>query len=227
MMYGQVNNKAGIWGFALAAVLGLSVAGFSDTARADGWYGGLGIGQSVFKDQNATCSSLGNILSSRTSCNFDLKDTGMRVFGGYQFNSYLAVELGYVDLGKMKASASGTLSGSPATGTAEFKAKSFDATAVGTFALGDAWGALARFGVHRWDVDAPASAVTNSGTITATSNPSRTGTHMAMGVGAYYDLSKQLTARGEMIRYRNVGDQLSTGESFSVDLFSVSLVYRF
>lgn len=227
MMYRRVNNNTGILGSALAVVLGLGVAGFSDTTQADGWYAGIGAGESKFKEQNATCSSLGNILSSRTNCSFDLKDTGWKVFGGYQFNTYAGVEAGYIDFGKLTAHANGTLGGSPATGDAEFKAKSFEAVLVGTLPVGDALGIIGRFGVFRWDVDAPASAATTTGGTTASVDPSRNGSDITFGAGVKYDLTKKFTVRAEMNRYKNIGDQLSTGESFCIDLYSISLVYNF
>lgn len=229
MINGQDKNKTGIWGSALVIVMSLGAAGFSDATWANGWYGGIGVGQSKFKDQKGTCSSLGSILSSRSNCTFDLKDTGVQVFGGYQFNSYGAVELGYIDFGKLKASANGTLAGSPATGNAEFKAKTFAATLVGTLPIGDAWGVIGRFGFHRWQVDAPASAATTSGSTTASTNPSKSvpPVRIVLGAGVTFDLTKQIGMRAEWNRYGKVGDQPTTGESSSIDLYSVSLVYKF
>jgi opacity protein-like surface antigen len=229
MMFGQVNNKTSIWGCGLAVMLGLGVAEFSNATWAGDWYGGIGVGKSVFKDQKDTCSSLGSILTSRTNCDFDLKDFGTQVFGGYQLNTYAGVELGYIDFGKLVARANGTLAGSPATGNAEFKAKTFAATVVGTLPVGDTWGIIGRFGFHRWKVDAPGSATTSTGSTTVTTNPSKTGhpVRIAVGAGVKYDFTKQIGMRVEWNRYDKVGDQPTTGESSSIDLYSASLVYTF
>lgn len=53
----------------------------------DGWYGGLGIGQSKYNDVDQTSAN------TRTE--------GWKVYAGYQFNKYLGVEGGYVNLNDM------------------------------------------------------------------------------------------------------------------------------
>ncbi len=228
-MYQHSKVKVGIWGRILIAVLGLGVAGASGAAQAAGWYGGIGVGQSKFKSQSSTCASLGPILSSRTSCTFDLKDTGWKLFGGNQLNEYAAVEASYIDFGKMKANAAGTLknTSTAATGSAEFKAKSFDVALVGTMPVGEALGIIGRAGLFLWKVEAPASATAISGGATSSANPKKTGFDITIGAGVKYDFTKKIGMRAVWDRYKNVGDQPTTGESFSIDLYSVSLLYNF
>ncbi len=228
-MHQHSKIKAGIWGRILIAVAGLGVAGVPAAAQAAGWYGGIGVGQSKFKSQSNTCSSLGPILVSRTSCTFDLKDTGWKLFGGYQLNEYAAVEAGYLDFGKMKANANGTLknTSTAATGSAEFKAKSFDVALVGSLPVGDDLGIIGRVGLFLWKVEAPASATAISGGATSSANPKKTGFDITLGAGVKYDFTKKIGIRAAWDRYKNVGDQPTTGESFSIDLYSVSLVYSF
>lgn len=55
----------------------------------DGWYGGLGIGQSNYSDVNATSAN------TRTE--------GWKVYAGYQLNKYLGIEGGYVNLNDLTA----------------------------------------------------------------------------------------------------------------------------
>lgn len=59
----------------------------------DGWYGGLGIGQSNYRDVNET--------------SVDARSEAWKVYGGYQFNKYLALEGGYVNLNDMTARTGG------------------------------------------------------------------------------------------------------------------------
>ncbi len=228
-MHQHSKMKAGIWGRILIAVAGLGVAGASGAAQAANWYGGIGVGMSKFQNQSSTCSSLKPILNPRTSCTFDLKDTGWKLFGGYQINEYAAVEVSYLDFGKMKANAKGTLvsTSTTATGSAEFKAKSFDVALVGTLPIGEDLGIIGRFGLFRWDVKAPASATATVGGTTTSVNPSKTGFDITLGAGVKYDFTKKVSMRAVWDRYKNVGDQPTTGESFSIDLCSVSLIYSF
>lgn len=55
----------------------------------DGWYGGVGIGQSDYRDYSATS------VSPRSEA--------WKTYAGYQFNKYLALEGGYVNLNDMTA----------------------------------------------------------------------------------------------------------------------------
>ena len=228
-MYQHSKIKVGTWGIIFISLAGLGVAGVSGVAQAAGWYGGIGVGLSKFKSQSSTCASLKPILNPRTSCTFDLKDTGWKLFGGYRLNNYASVEAGYLDFGKMKANANGTLvsTSTAATGSAEFKATSFDVALVGTMPVSDNLGIIGRVGLFRWEVEAPASATAISGGTTSSVNPKKTGVDITLGAGVKYELTKNISARAVWDRYKNVGDQPTTGESFSIDLYSVSLVYNF
>lgn len=55
----------------------------------DGWYGGLGVGQSNYRDYPAASANT--------------RSEGWKVYGGYQFNDYVALEGGYVNLNDMTA----------------------------------------------------------------------------------------------------------------------------
>ena len=60
-----------------------------DGINFDGWYAGLGIGQSNYRDFAADSANT--------------RSEGWKVYGGYQFNKYLALEGGYVNLNDMRA----------------------------------------------------------------------------------------------------------------------------
>lgn len=60
----------------------------------DGWYGGLGIGQSNYQDVDADSANT--------------RSEGWKAYAGYQFNKYLGVEGGYVNLNDITAT-SGTV----------------------------------------------------------------------------------------------------------------------
>ena len=102
------------------AVLGITAAVFALPAAAQmnmsAFYVGAGVGQSKFKD---ACGG----LPAGASC--DDKDTALRLFGGYQVNRNFAAEVGYHDLGEVKASAFGT--------TASAKANVWELNGLGLF----------------------------------------------------------------------------------------------
>src|SRR5882762_12016655 len=108
----------------LAAMLGAAVMAVPAVSMAQargetGWYLGGGIGQSQAKDG---CTGVGG---PGVSC--DDKDTAYKIFGGYQVNRNFAAELGYSELGKVKASAPGV--------NVEFKSTAWDLVGVGAFPL--------------------------------------------------------------------------------------------
>jgi OOP family OmpA-OmpF porin len=208
-----------------AAVLILGLAATPSMALAEGWYGGLGFGNTKAKD-DTTCSDLSGILDPGYSCSTDDKDTGKKVFVGYQFNKNGAVEFGYVDLGKFTASASGTVTppGITVSASGDTKAKGFNVTLVGSLPVTNEFAVLGRIGLFRWDVDASASA--SGGGVSAGGSDSATGADLTFGVGAQYDFSKTVGARVEWERFQDLGDQGTTGQS-DVDLLSLSLVFRF
>jgi OOP family OmpA-OmpF porin len=53
-----------------------------------------------------------------------------------------------------------------------------------------------------------------------------TNTDLTYGIGAQYDINRQLGVRAEWQRYTNMGDDATIGES-DVDVMSVGLVVRF
>src|SRR5262245_57423097 len=81
-----------------AALLALAGAAY---AQDQGFYVGGGAGISKALDPADCSDSLGFSVSN---CNIEDKKTGWKVFVGYQFNPYVAVEGGYTDLGKFKTS---------------------------------------------------------------------------------------------------------------------------
>ena len=73
----------------------------ASAGTSTGWYGGLSIGQSRAKidDARITSTLLGAGFTS-TSITHDDRDTGYKVFAGYRINRNFALEGGFFDLGK-------------------------------------------------------------------------------------------------------------------------------
>jgi OOP family OmpA-OmpF porin len=185
-----------------AAVLGLGALMAVSQASAQGFYIGGSVGESDADEGNA-------IPDLITSGPVDGKDSGMKFFGGYQFNQNLAVEVAYVDLGK--ATYSGTFSGSPVTG-GTVKTTGFNASAVGTLPLNPSFSLFAKAGIYTWE--AKASDVTGGVPFSGKDD----GADLSFGFGGAYNLTKNFSLRAEWEQFEAV-DKIS--------LLSVGVAYKF
>lgn len=191
-----------------------------------GFYVGGGIGQSKIDDFdtagiNSVVLSRPGVTSAITSV--DDKDTGWKVFAGYQVNQNFAVEAGYVNLGKFSTFTTVTPFGTVA-GEVKMENNWFG-DVLGIVPLGNNFSIFGRIGLV-WSE----TKVSASGTI-----PPAPGTSFGIGrkdddfswkfgLGLGYDFTPQWGVRGEWERYR-VSD--GSGGKSDADLFSVSLRFRF
>ncbi len=184
-----------------AAVLALGGLVAVSQASAQGFYIGGSAGQSDFDDSNTT-----GLITSGT---VDGKDTGFKIFGGYQFNHNFGVELAYVDLGK--AGYSGFFGAAPVTG-GTVKTSGLNISAVGTLPLGSGFALFGKAGLFAWESEA------NDVTGGVPFSGKEDGTDLSLGIGASYDFTKNFAIRAEWERFKAVGD---------IDLLSVGIVYKF
>jgi len=163
----------------------------------------------------------------------DDSDTAYSVGFGYEFNKYIAVEAGWLDIGKTSASASGTLTGTlygkpyTATGTltGEAETDGFYLGPIVSLPITEKFKAYAKIGVYFWDTDIEASAsgtITYDGTIYAGNakvQQSESGEDLYFGIGASYDIINNFTVRADWTRYEVMNDD--------VDVFAVGVVFKF
>ena len=189
-------------------------------AIESGWYAGAGIGQSSadIDDQRINRSLLGSGFAT-TSMNEDERSAAGKIFGGYQFNRYVALEGGYFNLGKFgytaTTSPAGSLSG-------EIKLQGLNLDVVGILPLTDRFSAFGRVGViHAQARDNFSS----TGLVNRpASSPRQNATGYKFGAGVQYAFTDRLAVRGEVERYR-IDDAI--GNKGDVDMATVGLVYRF
>ncbi len=168
-------------------------------AQEPGFYAGISVGQSKFNNQ---CDG----TPSGVTC--DENTTTYKLFGGYQFNRNIAIELGYSpELAKASASGFGL--------NVDAKASALEVVAIPSLPLGD-FSLFAKLGVYA----AETKVSTNVGLGATDNNSSWTA-----GLGAGYSFTKNLGARAEGQRYNKVGGD-DTVKS-DVDVFSVGVLYRF
>lgn len=186
-----------------ALALMLASAATPALSQDASWFAGLGIGQ-------VKIDGCPGAAAPGATC--DDKDTTWKIFGGYQFNSYLGYEIGLVDLSEWPASLG-------AVGTANAKLRIFELTLVGTMPLSQRFSVYGKAGVYQWDADfEPAAGVA----ATADAN----GNDYTFGLGATYKLTRTAAVRLEWQRYNKVGDPSTTGR-FNVDVVGVGALLSF
>lgn len=182
-----------------AATAATPVAAQLQFGRMDtGLYLGGAVGASKFKD---SC----NGAPAGISC--DDNDVAWKAFAGWQFNRYIGIEGGYVDLGRAKASVPGVV--------LTAKARGVELVAVGSVPLSDRFALYGKAGGIRSRVSVNGPGVSGS----------ETSTDFTFGAGVRYNFVRNFGARLEWQRYLNVGGG-SVGDD-TIDMFSLGLLYNF
>jgi OOP family OmpA-OmpF porin len=185
-----------------------------------GWYGGANVGQSRAKidDERIRSGLLSGGLTT-SSITDDDRDTGYKIYGGYQFNKNFAVEGGYFNLGKFGYTATtvpaGTLNGN-------IKLRGLNLDLVGILPITEKFSAFARAGLHHSEAR---DSFSGTGLVRVSNpNPSKRDTNYKFGLGVQYAFTEALAMRAEVERYR-IND--AVGNKGDIDLVSVGLLYRF
>jgi len=202
-----------------AAALGVIV---SPMAFADdsGWYVGANVGQSRAKlDDPRIIAGLLSAGIDTTAIKNDDRHFGYKLFGGYQFNKYFALEGGYFDLGKFGFTAT-TLPPVGLTGNIKLNGVNLDA--VATLPITARFAAFGRIG---YQYDYAKDTFAGSGAVIV-QDPKRSkhSANYKFGFGLQYAFTESFGMRAEAERYR-VDD--AVGNKGDVDLLSVGLLYRF
>jgi OOP family OmpA-OmpF porin len=185
------------------------VAASALSAQAADFYVGGSVGSSKYKTDGDTVQD-GSLTLRLT----DKSDTGLKIFGGAEITSNVAVEAGYVDLGKLKFS--GNAAGNPFTG--DIRGTGFFIDAVGQLPVANDFTLFGKLGVFSGKAKV---SVNVSGV--GSGSDSDSGTDVTFGLGASYALTKNLSVRGEWERFRFK----VYGDKSDADLLSVGLSYKF
>jgi OOP family OmpA-OmpF porin len=166
------------------------------SAQESGPYLGGAIGQTRFTEW---CDA------GTTIC--DDRDSGWKLFGGYRFNRYFALEGSYIDWGEVTATV--PLPAGPPAHVAASQ-KSYGIAAVGSLQLGPQFSVFGKLGILSTEQE------------TRRVSPSprtiqRDESELHYGVGAAYSLSSNWALRGE---WENT-------EKLKVQMLSIGVEYRF
>jgi OmpA-OmpF porin, OOP family len=209
-------------GLVVLAAIASPLAQAQDSDPGAGWYGGASVGRTSANIDNARITSglAGQGLATQSITNND-RDTGYKLFGGYQINPYLAVEAGWFDLGNFgymaRTSPAGTLNG-------DVRIRGLNLDVVGILPLTPKFSVFGRLGVANARSQGTFSATGAARVPYANANPSERSNGYKAGLGMAYAFTDSLSMRLEGERYR-VND--SVGNKGHVDMVSIGLVYRF
>lgn len=197
------------------------ISGSFALAQEPGWYLGGNYGQSRSNIDNKKISdSLLGAGFATPAIHDDDRDHGFKVFGGYQFNRYFALESGYFDLGRMSFGAD-TLPLGSLNGRLDTKGLNLDM--VGILPITGKLSAFARLGVTRARTT---DAFSGTGAVVVV-NPdpvARRAWNPKAGVGLQYQINETFGLRAELERYR-ITDAINVRGD--IDLASAGLVVRF
>ncbi|MDF3125906.1 OmpA family protein [Rheinheimera sp. 1928-s] len=186
----------------------------------NGWSAGMNIGKSIAGiEQDTIRTDLENQGFNINSVLEDRRSEGYKIFVGYKFNPYLAVEGGYFNVGGFHALAN-------TTPTSDFRGKTkllgWNLDLVGIMPFTEDFSGFARIGVTQNETS---NTYSSNGLIDVTGyNEDGSYTKNKYGLGLQYNISPILTVRLEAERYR-LDDLLA--HSGDVDMYSLGLMLRF
>lgn len=212
----KLIKASGILGFAAL----VSIASPCVQADNSGLYIGANVGQSrSIIDHERIIDGLKKQGFATTSISDEEYDFGYKVFGGYQFNQYFALEGGYFDLGQFGFTAN-TLPMGPLNGNIRLRGANIDA--IGFLPFTEKFSGFARVGLNYADAR---DSFHGSGLVRVSDpSPQKKAFNYKFGLGLQYEVTQSLAARLEAERYR-IDD--AVGNKGDIDLVSVGLIYRF
>jgi len=209
-------KTTGTIGLAVLAAIASQYANADDA----GWYVGGNVGQSRAKiDDSRITNTLVEDGITTTSITDNNRDTGFKLFGGYQINQNFALEGGYYDLGRFGFTAN---TNPPGALNGNIRLRGANLDALGFLPFTEKLSAFGRIGLNY--SDARDSFSGNGPVYVSDPTPSKSGLNYKFGFGLQYAFSESLAGRLEAERYR-IDD--AVGNKGDVDLISVGLIYRF
>lgn len=206
----------------ILSLLGFTFVGGSSAVADDSyWYGGINLGQSRAKIDDARITS--QLLSTgltTTSIADDNSNIAYKLFGGYKVNKNFSLEAGYFDLGQFgflaTTTPAGTLSG-------DIKLKGLNFDVVGILPINEKFSAFARLGLNYAQAK---DSFTNTGLVGVPANPSpsKSAANYKAGLGVQYNFTESFGLRAEAERYR-IDD--AVGNKGDINMYSLGLIYRF
>lgn len=211
----------------IAAALVGSISSTAVQAADEGFYGyvSAGSGKSDRKAETDTALiNAGAVFSSSSNSS----DTALKLQVGYQFNRYLAVEGGYIDMGKYTYHA---LASVPAGATRDgtVKVSGWNLGAVGRLPVSDAVAVFAKAGAFAYSLTYSCQ---GTGVACVAPNRSNSGTPIYYGIGLDWNFNPSWFARAEYEIFPKIGEAFNatgtTGTTRAdVKMASIGIGYKF
>jgi len=209
----------------------LALAAGTATAAEDGFYVGAGVG---YGSMSIDSQKIDRILDSAltptgyqvTGSNVDDGASPWSAFVGYRFMKYVAVELGYIDLGN--ADYTGIVSDGLDTAgrvKAQWEASGWPVSVLGIWPINNEWEVFGRVGLFMGDVKLKAKAVDGLGDMLVRGNASNNSNEFIGGAGVNFNFLEKWTARAEWQAMPSLGnDDTGSGDWNNIQ---ASILYRF
>lgn len=202
-------------GTIVIALLGLSAA--SQALARGPFYVGASAGRSSIEDSIA----LPGLITSGT---VEGRDTGYKIFGGYEFHPNFAMEIAVVDLGKARYSG---MFGPATVTSGTVDVWGFNFSAVGILPVNPSFALFGKIGFFSWE--ASWKDVTGGIPFSEREN----GADLSLGLGAAFNFTKEFSARLEWERLKAgggedyyTGFQNLTGRAH-IDFLSLGFLFKF
>jgi len=236
------REEARVNKYAVASLISLALAGGAQGATAQDyssaksggpaspWYIGAGVGQADASIPEQTINSINSTLSAANGASFSVIDKDKRsgaakVFVGYSFNPYFAVEGGYASLGKSSVNMD-FRSGLNSVGRfhLDYKMSAAFIDAVGLLPVNEKWSFIGRLGVSYNSVHADFNGAPVT-FIVSSNDKTENKVREKFGAGIDYNYNPTFTVRAEWEHYK-MPDPLSS-ELFNVNAGTLSLLLHF
>lgn len=206
-------NKTSLAFVVCAALLSGGGAAF---AADSGVYVGFGIGtaRASFEGSGVAGGVPGTAVSNESSA------FAGKVYGGYQFNRNIGVEISIADLGKTDL----TVTSAGATTPGKATINGIGIAAVGSIPSEMGLALFGKLGGFYSALNASATLNIFNGGTTAGSREHRFVPNI--GVGVTYDMTTKIGVRAEFERFLKVGSNTTTIET-DVNMFTVGFAYKF
>ena len=203
---------------------------------ATGFYVGAGAGQSRYDMDfgSQVQSAYDNTLFTVAGAGMGrTHDTAYRVFGGYQFSPYVAVEGGWQDLGSVNGNYGlRNTHGDTFDRRAEWSLSGFSATLVGMYPFAERFAVIGKVGAFFSRLEFSERTTSSNGERSTFNGPDDNDVRFVWGVGGSYQLTDQIALRLDWDRIDGVGRTFAlttdgNGKFDHVDMWSASLIWRF
>ncbi len=196
------------------------VAASANAQDAGYAYGGLAVGQARAKvDHERITAGLLDVGLTTTAMTLDERHGAYKLFGGYQFNRYLAIEAGYFRLGRFGFTSTTRPAGSL---DGQIRLQGIHLDVVGSIPLGGGLSLFGRVGAQHAQARDRFRA---TGAVTVQNpDPKHDEVNPKVGLGLQLELTAAITLRGEVERYR-IDD--AVGNRGDINVFSLGLVFPF